>query len=121
MRLLNIIFLLTVGVSMNAYSQAITLDTLPKNTYCIGDTITIKYHATGFFKPDNVFVLQLSDVNGLFGNFSIVARDTTRSGSMVFQTSQTGTMYHFRVASTDPYIVSADNGKNLSIEGPPAP
>jgi hypothetical protein len=102
-------------------AQTITLGPITKLTYCVGDTIVVPYQASGTFAGDNTFVLQMSDVNGSFTTFTNLGHATRNTDSITVKLNNTGGHYRIRIASTDPYILSSDNGADISVVGYPSP
>jgi hypothetical protein len=94
--------------------QTIAVGSLPTLTYRLGDTMTVPYQARGTFGDGNFFALQLSGVDGSFNSFTTVGRDTLLTGQIAFPLGATGNHFRVRVASCDPYLASADNGRDIS-------
>ena len=103
------------------HAQTITLQPLAKLAYCIGDTLKLNYSATGTFGPGNFFFAELSDANGSFNPQNIIGMNTTDTGSFQIVLSTRGIGYRVRVVSDTPFIVSADNGQDISVSLPPVP
>ena len=89
--------------------------------YCIGDSISVPYTTSGSFDSNNTFVLQLSNGNGSFSTFTDLG--TMKAGDTSFSIALTSTGSHFRVRiiSTVPYVISADNGNDISVNSIPSP
>ncbi|HEX5317389.1 MAG TPA: hypothetical protein VFX22_12140, partial [Candidatus Kapabacteria bacterium] len=105
----------------SAAAQTITLGPITKLDYCVGDTMVVPYQASGTFAGDNYFVLQLSDSNGSFVNFTNIDNDTAKSGTFLLHATMRGSHFRIRIISADPYEVSPDNGNDISIFGIPTP
>lgn len=93
--------------------------------FCLNESFKLNYTATGNFTANNSFTAKLSDQFGEFKN-------PTPIGSINSNTSGTincvipvnilpGTAYRIRITSTNPSIISSDNGSNLSINTLPQP
>jgi hypothetical protein len=102
-------------------SQSITISPLTKTTYCIGDTLSISYQASGTFEYNNSFFAQLSDANGSFKTFNSMGRSISGSGTIKFTLNNNGQHYRVRVASGAPYVYSADNGVDIQVLNAPSP
>lgn len=92
---------------------------LPVLSYCVGESATVDYVASGTFNPGNIFTAQLSDPLGSFAA-------PTNIGSVVAQVSGSipctiplaalnGTGYRVRVVSSNPSVIGTNNGINISI------
>ncbi|MBI4648558.1 MAG: hypothetical protein HY738_18735, partial [Bacteroidia bacterium] len=100
-------------------TNVIVTESLPTDTFCVGDSVNIFFTAIGYFDSTNVFVAQLSDE---YGNFTVpdtigILNDTV-SGiipALIPSGLTMGTGYRIRVSSSAPMIDGADNGSNLSI------
>jgi PKD repeat protein len=108
-----------------SHSQSLTLGPTPRQVFCAGDQFEIAYTAAGYTSSKNSFVIQMSDASGSFFTFkSIGSVRTTNSGNItatIPNDVKNGIGYRFRVMSSDPYVVSGDNGANLTIGGVPVP
>jgi PKD repeat protein len=93
--------------------QSIALGPMP-TSYHVGDTIIVPYTASGSFGDGNFFSLQLSDSNGSFNTFTNVGHDTLISGQIPFVMKQPGKHFRVRIASSDPYMPSQDNGTDIT-------
>jgi hypothetical protein len=100
------------GIPLDA--QSILVEPIPTLSYHPGDTITVPYSASGLFGDGNFFSLQLSDSNGSFNSFTNVGHDTSLSGSIAFALTKPGNHFRVRIASSDPYLASVDNGSDIS-------
>src|ERR1051325_1119925 len=106
----SIAFLL---VSIPSFAQTITLAPIAKLEYCTGDTLIVPYSTTGTFATDNRFVLQWS--NDGFHSFTIIARDSSRSGHFTVAFTSAASGYKMRVASTDPLSFSDSNAGKITV------
>jgi len=84
--------------------------------------LVISFTTTGTFKEGNIFKAQLSDSNGSFTNpieIGTLAATTPANIEATLPASvNNGTQYRIRIVSTEPAIISPDNGANLSIAAP---
>ncbi|MGA2297359.1 MAG: SBBP repeat-containing protein, partial [FCB group bacterium] len=110
------------------------LDFLPLNSItlgdivspiCAGSTIDIPDTIIGIFNQGNLFIAQLSDLNGNF-NSPIVLGSITGTTSETFSVvipkdTPPGNNYRIRIVSTDPQDTSLPNAINLTITSLPIP
>lgn len=93
-------------------------------TFCVGDTASISYTASGNYVSGNTFSAELSDQYGSFNSpLSIGSVTNTTSGS-IFITIPTsvaqGNGYRIRIAASNPAFTSSDNGSNITINQRPS-
>ncbi len=112
-------FVLTLSTSIEA--QTITLAQVTRLVYCVGDTMTVSYSTSGSFNAGNKFIVQLSEANGSFGTFTNLATADTTPGNFKFALTGTGSHFRVRIESTNPYLLSADNGADIEVSSVPAP
>lgn len=108
----------------------INTDVLSGTKFCGGNTLNVPFTVatnlptagTGPFNTGNVFTVQLSNANGSFSNPTVIGTLNGISASPISATIPTlqapGTGYRIRVVSSDPVIIGADNGVNLTVNGP---
>lgn len=112
------IILSIIAFSCKTYAQAISIS-YSKQHLCKRNVEKISFESAGTFGANNYFTVQLSDSLGVFSNPLSLCRfkDTTFSeiAFVVPDTLLLGGQYRIRVVSSNPEIVSADNGANLSI------
>jgi hypothetical protein len=85
---------------------------------CAGDTFNVGYVILGNFNPANVVSVEFSDSAGNFSAGTILASDTSIvSGTIpcVIPLTFLGTGYRFRVISSNPAEIAANNGTNLIV------
>ena len=111
---LSAILALQFGVALTASAQTISTVALTKTVFCQRDTLLLRYTATGTFKPDNFFAVQVSDQTGSFATFRYVGRDTLHLGYIRIPLVDTGYGWQYRIISSDPYIIS-DTTKPLMV------
>ena len=84
-----------------------------------GAAVSVPYTALGSFADDNVFTAYLSDSLGNFDNeIAIGSLDTNVSDTILAEipaNTPSGTHYRIRVKSSNPELVSQDNGQDLII------
>jgi uncharacterized delta-60 repeat protein len=87
---------------------------------CAGTTISVPFTATGSFKPNNIFTIQLSDTDGSFANPAILGSIQKKIGDtmnvVIPSNTAHGIHYRIRTVSSNPssaYIY--DNGQDLVI------
>ncbi len=92
-------------------------------SYCAGATVNVSYTITGTFSNvpiSNDFSIQISDAGGTFSNNpETVGVATSTTGGTILctlpSTLLTSNLYRFRVASSNPTVISNDNGVNLTV------
>lgn len=116
-----IAFLLILLFSVSSAAQTVSLGPVSKLDFCTGQSLTVPYTFNGHFESDNVFAIQLSDSKGSFNSFTVIGEDPDSIGNIVATFSYSGDHYRIRVISSDPYVVSSDNGNDISVSAPPTP
>jgi hypothetical protein len=105
-----------------AHAQTITLGTVTTLHNCVNDNIVVPYVASGAFGSDNHFFVQLSDANGSFQSWTNSTQRSARdSDQLLMPLSSQGSHYRVRVASSDPFVTSNDNGSDIQVINYPAP
>jgi hypothetical protein len=112
LRIALILFCLNAAT---ASAQTITLAPITKLVYCIGDTLTVSYSATGPFDTGNVFIAELSDDNGSFQTPTTAGSSFGDTGSFQIPLANSGPSYRVRVISIAPSDSSANNGHDISV------
>jgi hypothetical protein len=109
-------------VTVNAAVPVTTLTLSPvAGPLCAGTGYTLNYTASGpNFGAGNVITAQLSDASGSFASpVSIGSLSTTAATSgtvgVTIPASASGSGYRIRLQSSNPAIISNDNGANLTI------
>lgn len=99
------------GEDITIGAPALTLGTIPNAELCRGNYIDIPYAVTGSFAANNMFIVQISDKNGSFTNFTNVGVTSgTNSGTLkayIPDALPSGTGYKLRILSTSPASASA--------------
>src|SRR5688572_20991318 len=104
--------------------QTITIDSISTANFCIGDPVSVTFTATGDWSQNanNTFTVQLSDINGSFGNSfkNLGSLKGTASGTYtvtatISENSTLSTHYRIRVTGSYPYVASLDNGQDITI------
>lgn len=87
--------------------------------YCVGDSFNLGFTVSYPFAANNTFTLQLSDSNGSFASpVTLAAKSSVTNdifSGVIPSNISPGKGYRVRVVSSNPYRVSADNGKNILI------
>lgn len=112
-------------INYKCYSQSIGITSPVSSTsYCAGSSgVAVNYTISGTFSntpSPNVFSVQISDPTGSFGGSpaTIGTKASVSSGSIsctLPSTLLTGSLYRFRVVSSNPPVIGPDNGANLTI------
>lgn len=91
--------------------------------YCAGDSIHLPFEANMPFRPGNTFTLQLSDELGSFSSpvtlASLVSTESDTFHGQIPLGAAIGVGYRLRIVSSRPETVSADNGRDIHIDGFP--
>jgi len=97
----------------------ILIESIDNTQFCPGENISIKFSVTGKYQLDNVFIAQISDVNGAFTKpINIGQLEGIKGGTIkctIPSDIPAGNSYRIRIVSTKPMIISEDNGYNLII------
>lgn len=102
---------------------ALTTDTATGNPLCPGENITVEFTATGAFNPGNVFTAEMSDSSGGFANpvaiGSLVGDTSGIINATIPPSVLIGAGYRIRVVSSNPALVAADNGADMTVASAP--
>ncbi len=106
-------------------SQTITVDSISKSVFCIGDEFNVYYTATGVYNDDNVFVAQLSYPDGNFSSFYNIGNIVSTVSEIIIckipDNATVGNQYRIRIMSSEPYFIGAENNDNIEIAPDPYP
>jgi hypothetical protein len=124
-QILIISFIIFLTLSDICYSQTITVDSLSKTDVCVGDKFTVYFTASGQFSNNNIFYVQISNPNGdftKFNNIGSIISDVSGSIECTIPEKFTSNIkYKIRITSNDPYIMSNEFTKFLSVYKYPIP
>lgn len=100
--------------------EFISIASLNKTSFCVGDSLVVNYTSKGSFQNGNVFHLQLSDSNGEFNTPLILGsiNSIIKSGTFRIKIPDTllmGTNYRVRVISTSTNIIGYMNHQPIII------
>ena len=105
-------------ISQPLFAQSLSFN-IGFQTLCKGKSEQLNILTTGNFNENNYFKIQLSDSLGSFENQAELGRFSDASlknfSFILPDTIQLGTKYRIRITSTNPEIISDDNGTNLTI------
>lgn len=110
--------------SFGDISLSLSLD---KDTYCPGElaefTVTVASTTNSTLNIGNEFMIEISDVNGDFTTSQLIGVISSTE-SITFELAITddiieGENYRFRVHSTNPKLMSPDNGIDITINSKP--
>jgi PKD repeat protein len=100
----------------------IQIGALPR-TYCKGAQFTVNCYTFGKHAANNVFSVQLSDSSGSFVNPLVIGTKSSINSCAITTTIPSnvpsGSNYRIRIVSTNPSLVSDNNGTNITISGNP--
>lgn len=115
---MNKTLFLLIFISQSIFAQSLSVS-FNKQALCKGKVEKVTFSATGTFNPGNYFTVQLSDSSGSFTTAFELSRftnDSTQNISFVLpDTTYLGTKYRIRALSSNPIIISNDNGSDLAI------
>ena len=105
-------------------SGTITTGTITGSPFCVtassgSSVFQVPFTSLGTFGGGNIFTAQLSDPSGGFGSpQNIGTGNSSPISATILANTPTGTGYRIRVISSDPAIISTDNGTDLTINLP---
>jgi len=115
---MNKIFVLLLFVSQTIFAQSISIS-FDGQVICKEKVGQIGFVSTGTFSPNNYFTIQLSDSSGNFTKPLELTRFTNASFQNIAfilpDTTYLGTKYRLRAVSTNPAMISNDNGSDLAV------
>ena len=90
-----------------------------KTTLLRGEQLIVNYVSVGIINPGNFFSIEISDSSGSFASPTVIGTTSSISSGTIACTIpgniDYGDAYRMRVRSSDPALLSADNGFNLII------
>lgn len=107
-------------------SEAQTISTLPliNNTVCEGDLFNISYSVNGVFNAGNTFIAELSDNAGSFALPTTIGTVLSLNSGNISVTIPLGTIagnaYRIRIKGTNPIVIGANNGSDITINSLPS-
>lgn len=108
---------------VGAGSFSISTNSISPTTYCAGDNISVSFVANGNYNSNNVFSLQISDVNGSFIGAKVIGTLAGTSSGTINATIPPNTafspVYRFRVVANNPQVLGTDNGADIVINALP--
>ena len=105
-------------------SGTISTGTITGSPFCVtassgSSVFQVPFTSLGTFGGGNIFTAQLSDPSGGFGSpQNIGTGNSSPISATILANTPTGTGYRIRVISSDPAIISTDNGTDLTINLP---
>ena len=97
----------------------------PGGSLCSGELFTIGLATAGYFSGANVFRAELSDSLGNFASPIVIGSSTNSSATSIDtrvpMETPSGGRYRVRIVSSDPAIISSDNGADIEIRQSPVP
>lgn len=117
--------ILTLFLSIPVFSQSISNIMVNGNKFCENDIFSVSYAVSGNFLNDNVFIAQLSKNDGSFSSFTNIGNVKNTNSGTISCTLPSNIIndnrYRIRVISSNPYVVSPDNGIDISLSLLPKP
>lgn len=118
----------SADVFMTKYStvsESLVIDSVSGLDQCVDSLFYIHYSYQGFFDSTNVLMADLSDANGSFTSpVQIAMLQTGVSGvltAVVPPNTPSGTGYRVRLRTSNPNLMTPDNGVDLTLERELAP
>lgn len=112
-----------VAITAVQAGNMLTTDALPQATICRKTNFDVAYAATGSWNAGNLFLAQLSDMDGSFAQpVGIGAANSTASGIIHAQVPAgipAGTGYRIRVVSTDPPMDGTPSPTVITVTAEP--
>jgi hypothetical protein len=109
-------------VPETSHAQGISINSVSSSSFCAGDPISVSITVTGYWGHKNAFSLQLSESDGSFtptfnniGSIVDSVPDTFAIVSSIPTHLSYSTHYRVRVARSNAYMVTADNGSDLTV------
>ncbi|MGQ9818886.1 MAG: right-handed parallel beta-helix repeat-containing protein [Candidatus Kapaibacteriales bacterium] len=118
MKTIFLVFLFSISIS---YLYAQTISEVQLNKYHIkrGENFYISITTNGTFHPDNLFKVEISDLNGDFANSTLVGSLQSRSSitipCRIPDSFPLGTNYRLRILATSPNYSFNVNSKKIII------
>ena len=106
------------GVDLTINGLALSTPTVPNSTYCQGEIFNVTFTQSCTYASANVYSVQLSDAFGSFAAPVTVGTRTSTTAAAITCTvpvSPAGTGYRIRIVSSNPIVISPDNGSNITI------
>jgi len=114
-------------VALTVHAQVLYIDQPFTDTIaCSDDQMYLRFTVgnSNFFQPGNVFTAQLSNANGSFTSpVNVGSLTSTTSGQIPFAfplNTPGGNGYRIRIVSSNPQVVSQDDGVNISCYATPS-
>ena len=107
-------------LSGTSAAPTILINSFTPNTICAGNSIDVAFHATGNYVNGNMFTLQLSDNNGLFGtpvNLGNISSTVSTVINAVVPGSTSPNTYKLRVVSSNTAVTGATSDSSIVVLG----
>ncbi len=110
------------GIDIKFAQPEITFAGIVKSVICKGNINTFEYYSTACFNADNVFYLEISDMNGGFGYSQIIAYSMQLGygtfNAILPDEMLAGNGYKLRIRSTSPSIIYYDDKLYFTVSSP---
>ncbi|MBL8011595.1 MAG: hypothetical protein JNJ64_13405 [Flavobacteriales bacterium] len=108
------------GYALLAFAAPPFITTAPvSGPLCAGSTLDLSFVVEGAFNAGNSFTAELSDAIGSFASPTAIGTSNGTNGGTIAATIPAGTPdgsgYRIRVTGSDPPVVGADNGADISV------
>lgn len=103
----------------NTNNTAIVTSPLGKKRLVFGGNVDVSYTASGNYGTGNVFVAQLSDLNGDFTAAVTIGTVVSAASGTIYAVipvnTPAGSGYRIRVVSANPMVTGSDNGSDITV------
>lgn len=106
------------GVDLTITGLSINTPTIPNNSFCNNETFSCSYTQSCAFATGNTYSVQLSNSSGSFASpITIGTRSATTAAAITctIPVIAAGSGYRIRIVSSNPSVISPDNGFNITI------
>ncbi|MBI3520896.1 MAG: T9SS type A sorting domain-containing protein [Bacteroidetes bacterium] len=107
------------GVDLAITGLSISTPTLPNTFFCQGEVFNCSYTQSCNFAAGNSYSVQLSDASGSFASpITIGTRSATTAAAIsctIPAITAAGAGYRIRIISSNPSLISPDNGYNVLV------
>lgn len=96
------------SVYINVILPTTTLNTPSTMSYCVDEELQLDFSLNGYFRPSNLFILELSDANGAFGTpvqLDTISGNQAGSFLVILPDNLPNGSYSLRIVSSYPQVV----------------
>jgi hypothetical protein len=106
------------GVDLRINGLAMSTPTVPLSSYCVAEIFSVTFTQNCNFAAGNTYSVQLSDASGSFASPVTIGTRTNITAAAISCTVPSvpnGIGYRIRIVSSNPSLISADNGSDIII------